>query len=249
MPCTAPSGGWKPEHPGTDPHPARRDAGVPGHAGGRGIVSGSRRHSRRSGNEHRRSQPGGLAGERGIPRGGARPLLLGPPHQVPDLDGPPRRATAQRARRHAPLAGRARPLHRQDRRDRLLHGRRLRADDGAASRAFRGERQLRRRHQRTWSAPCRTSVPSSAVTAPRIDGRECARFPIASSRCSLRRASSTTSRSIPMRDTASSTTTTPRSCRSGSKGSRSSWRPDYHEPSARDARRRIVDFFDIHLGS
>jgi carboxymethylenebutenolidase len=45
----------------------------------------------------------------------------------------------------------------------------------------------------------------------------CDVFPTALSGCSVRRASSTTSRCIPTRDTAFSTTTTRRSCRSGSR--------------------------------
>ena len=124
----------------------------------------------------------------------------------------------QRARRDAPLAGRARPLHRQDRRDRLLHGRRLRADDGASPPASPRRASTTAAPPGTSSVRYPTSARSSASYGAQgsVAGTD-ARFPIASSRCSPRPASSTTSRSIPMRDTASSTTTTRPSCRSGSR--------------------------------
>ena len=136
--------------------------------------------------------------ERGIPRGGAQPLLLGPPDQVSDLDGSPRGATAQQARRHPPMAGRARPLHRQGRRDRLLNG----ADftpDGAPPGLLCDERQLRRRHRGPRACPARRLPDRRQLRSKGIGGRGFAAFPIVSSRCSPRPASTTTSRCIPTR--------------------------------------------------
>jgi hypothetical protein len=210
-------------------------------------MAGDRGSPQRPGNEHRRPQPGGLAGELGIPRGCAQPVLLGAPDQVPDLDGPPRGATAQRPRRRAPLAGRTRAQHRQGGRNRVLHGRRLRADDGPPPRVLCGERQLRRRHRgcRACSTRC---VPDRRLL--RRQGSMAgyyARFPIVSSRCSPGRASSTRSRCIPTRDTAFSTITTPRSCLSGSRGSRSLWRPSTtnHRPVTRGGGSLIAS--TLHL--
>ena len=89
--------------------------------------------------EPRPARPGRLAGRRGLPGRGARPLLLGQPARLPAHDhARPRRAPGQVVRRHrgrAPVAPGPRGLHRAHRRHRVLHGRRLRAGAGAAATA------------------------------------------------------------------------------------------------------------------
>jgi hypothetical protein len=94
------TGWWDPlrvDGRGEDPHVSRRDAGPPRCARGRRSLAGCGRDPRRPRHEHGCPRPGRLAGGRGVPRGGARPVLLGPEDEVSDGDRSARGATAQRA--------------------------------------------------------------------------------------------------------------------------------------------------------
>jgi hypothetical protein len=119
--------------------------------------------------------PRGPAGRARLPGAGARParrqaLAALHPQHVPAAAG--RVGSGLRSPGRVPrLAGRAPRLHRQDRGDRLLHGRRLRAAVRATRGVLRRGGQLRRGPRRRRSGAGRLVPGHRELWRPGLDGR------------------------------------------------------------------------------
>jgi hypothetical protein len=128
--------------------PRGGDADLCGHPGCRGAVAGGGGPARLRRDEPGPAPAGRLAGRRGLPGRRPRPVLVGR-HAALSAHrharaGHTARANLRRHRGRPGLPGRPPRLHGQDRRDRLLHGRRLRAGARAWPRVLGRQHQLRR---------------------------------------------------------------------------------------------------------
>ena len=125
----------------------RGDAGLPCRPRRSGPIARGRRHPRCPRHDQRPPSAGRLASRIRISRGGARPLLLGSSDGVysicvPRHSGPPG-SLVRRGRCGSAMARCPGELHREDRGDRLLYGRGVRAFARSGSWLFGIERQLR----------------------------------------------------------------------------------------------------------